>query len=197
MLRAEQIIYSFAKKYGWQNYVQHPSFDSVEIFSSQRELWTRVRELERLPSYEEPLTNALAAVILKRTLLAITLEEYARIRPQYATRKQAWPRLLAHEMAHELHLRLVHANPDAMGPKWFFEGFAIVASGQHLCGHAKAHNLAEAMSDSAHQGPGSYVYYEVAFRFFLKRMALQQLIRRAGSPDFEDWLRNQSQRHSR
>jgi hypothetical protein len=189
VLRAEQIVRGFAGRYGWLNYLRKPAFESVEIFGSQLDLWRRVQQMENLPAEQEMPTSALAAGVEKGILLAVTPEEYMKIRPEYASLPRAWRRLLAHEMAHQLHERLVK-EPDAMGPTWFFEGFALVAAGQNLCrGVPRIESFDEAMSCASRVGTGSYVFYELALRFFLRRIPIGKMIREAGSKNFEDWLR--------
>jgi hypothetical protein len=188
--RAQKIIEAFARRHGWLDYTREPFFHAMEVYQSQDDLWRRMQQLESLPRERKPPVAGLAAGLLQGMLLAVTPEEYRRIRPEYASKPEGWTRLLAHELAHGLHVRLVKGNENAMGPEWFFEGFAITASGQHLCGSARPGSLAEALSDAAHQGPGSYVFYERAFRFFLERVPLEKMIQKAGSPDFDDWLRS-------
>jgi hypothetical protein len=190
VLSALKIVQDFARRYGWQRHLRKPLFESVEIFSSQQELWKRVMQLENLPAGQKMPTRGLAAGVEKNILMTVTTEEYSRIRPEYASRRRAWQRLLAHEMAHVLHERIVHDEPDAMGPRWFFEGFAILAAGQNLCrGLAPIKSFEDAMSNASKEGTGAYICYELALRFFLRRIPLKVMIRKAGSKDFEDWLR--------
>jgi hypothetical protein len=153
-----------------------------------------MRDLENIGSEHGLPTDGLAAGLVSRVLLTVTPEEYARARPKYASRNDAWPRLLAHELAHGLHARLVHGNEGAMGPKWFFEGFAIVASGQRLCSGVRPSALDEALLSAHAQGSGSYGVYDCVLRFLLKRLPLEEMVRNAGNANFEDWLRREYSR---
>ncbi len=56
-------------------------------------------------------------------------KEYAEIYPE-GIEDKSFEKLLTHEMAHRLHIRILDGNEEAMGPIWFFEGFAIYIADQ-------------------------------------------------------------------
>lgn len=116
-------------------------------------------------------------------------EEYSRLRPEYATEPDAWTRLVAHEIVHRLHVAILDGNEEAMGPPWFYEGFAVVGAGQPLGEDIVLTSAAEALSTVKNtQSRGSYRYYAAAVRYFAGRVPLRDLVQHAGRADFESWL---------
>jgi len=189
---AKSIVVDFAARHGWEKQAQVSMFDTVEIFSSQQDLWQRVKELNKLPA-ETPLPTAgLVAGLESRVLLAVHPEEYARISPAYATaQKDAWTRLLAHEIAHRLHVVILNGNEDAMGPAWFFEGFAVLAAGQAIGSDIVLKSSDDALAQVADaKSKGAYSRYAAAVRFFLTKTSLSELVAKAGQKDFEAWLKS-------
>jgi hypothetical protein len=186
--QAVEIVDEFASDHDWEAFAQEPFFDSVEIFATQDALWERIRVLSALPPDAKPPTDGLAAVLEERVLLAITPAEYGRIRPEYAHDGLAWTRLLAHELAHRLHER-VAGGSDAMGPPWFLEGFAVVASGQRL-GVELPNTASAARLLTRATKRGAYAAYERAVRFLMTKSTLPELVRRAARGELDTWLAN-------
>ena len=126
--------------------------------------------------------------------MAVTPEENSRLNPEYVRQEDAWMRLLAHEIAHRLHIAVLEGDEEAMGPTWFFEGFAVFASGQQL-GDPVTYKTADEALTGVHSGePLAYRRFGAALKYFADRIALSDLIRQAGKGDFEDWLREQSRK---
>lgn len=185
------VVERFAAEHGWQSQAHAPFFDSVEIFATQESLWRRVLELDRLPQDTKMPTDGLAAGIEARVLVVVIPEEYTRLRPEYAQEQDSWMRLLAHEMVHRLHVAILRGNEDAMGPTWFFEGFAVVGAGQRIDSdvHYESTNQALAAVSDLHTR-GSYKRYAAAVRYFMNKTTLAEMVSRAGQDGFEDWLRS-------
>jgi hypothetical protein len=192
VLRAHEILTDFARQHGWSREAGVRTFDSVEIFTEQRSLWRRVLEVNQLPA-ETPLqVSGLAAALEGRILMAITPEEYARVQPTYAALPDSWSRLLAHEMVHRLHVELLGGNESAMGPQWFFEGFAVLGAGQNL-DEGLVFRSAEEALEAAHDSKSRQAYrrFVATVRYFSTRVPLAELVRRASDADFESWLKIQ------
>jgi hypothetical protein len=102
--------------------------------------------------------------------------------------EKSFEKLITHEMAHRLHIRILNGDEHAMGPIWFFEGFAIYAAGQFEKSQAKL-NSTEIWEIIKEQERGSYKNYSFVFRYFLTRVSINDLVERAGKKDFLDWLR--------
>jgi hypothetical protein len=133
-------------------------------------------------------TDGLAAALVNGHLIVVTPEEYMKVRPEYASRPDAWARLLAHEMIHIVHERAVGSDCDAMGPKWFFEGLAVLGSDQDLGQRSRFTSAAEALTTVKDDSRGSYARYNEAVGYFAERIPLKELVSRARNDDFEAWL---------
>lgn len=185
VVEAFAILQRFANEHEWHEHMIEPFFTNIAIFAQQEDLKKKVLGGREGAARHETGIEGLSAALVEKCLMAVTPEEYERIRPEYAGIDRAWPRLLAHEMAHQLHIRLV-GSEEKMGPKWFYEGFALYAAGQRF-GHLVT-GRAGAMEAIRTESRGSYAKYASAFEFFLLHVDLDQMLWRASSSDFEDWL---------
>ncbi len=185
VVNAYEDIVAFATAHGWADLVDR-WFDRVEVFDDQLALWSRLRIEAGLPDDAPLPTPALAGALEGRVLRVVTPELYARVQPRYGAAPDAFRRLLGHELAHRLHIAVLDGDEAAMGPRWFFEGFAIVASGDLAdLATADAHDVTEHMRAA---GDGAYARYVAALRFWLTHLPLRDLVARAGEPEFERWL---------
>ena len=184
-MAAHETIAAFAADHGWASDVR-PFFQRVEVFADQGALWARLRPVFGLPD-EAPLpTPGLAGALEQGVLHAVTPEVYARVQPRYGASPGAYVRLLAHEMAHRLHIAVLDGDEERMGPAWFYEGFAVVASGDLV-------GLEVATADDLWrhvraEGAGAYAHYAAALRFLAARTPLPELVARAGDAGFERWV---------
>jgi hypothetical protein len=187
-LGAIAIVTSFATANGWARHTEEPFFDRIEICPSKAQLWERMLEINECPSMPAP-TDAVTAALEKRILLAIFIEEARRARPEYFKTELDWTQTLAHEMIHQLHVRILAGNEDAMGPEWFYEGFAVLGSGQPLDRDIVVRDIDHALELTKASGRGAYARFVAALRFFVNRLPLQRLVDKASDPNFESWLR--------
>lgn len=187
VVRAETVMRGFAARNGWRREGAVRAFDSVEIFDDQRALFRRILELDHMPLDTPMPVSGLAAAIEGRVLVALSPEAYARVAASYAAVPEAWPRLLAHEMVHRLHVEVLQGDEEAMGPQWFYEGFACYGAGQRIDEGIAYASAAEALS--AVRGKAPYSKYLAAVRYFARRTSVPRLVARAGRSDFEAWLR--------
>ncbi len=75
-----------------------------------------------------------------------------------------------------------------MGPRWFFEGFAIVVAGQRLPFSGNFESASEAVdAATAASGRGSYATYGAVVRYLMTKVPLNELVQRAREPGFERW----------
>jgi len=110
-----------------------------------------------------------------------------------------YEKLMLHELlhsAHELVAKALFGSADGMGPPWLFEGLAIVASGQLPIQQSELDQttvndfnefLRAAQKDELK--PPVYLQYSRFYRFLLRFVSNQWLVRNAGKPDFPDLLR--------
>lgn len=185
---AVDIVRDFAARHGWQSYAAEPFFRAVEIYRTQGELWRRILEINNAENTPMP-TDALTAALENGVLMAVVREEAERARPEYFRTQDDWMRALAHEMIHRLHVRILKGDEEAMGPQWFYEGFAVLGSGQPLWRDQQVDTMEQALALTQYSGRGAYARYASALRFFAARIPLQQIVAKAGAADFEDWLR--------
>jgi hypothetical protein len=183
VVKAHRIIETFASEHGWSDRMRVFFERGVEIHATQLGLWQRILELHGQPRDRPLPVKGLAAALEKGVLLAVTPEEYRRVQPAYASKPGAYTRLLAHEIAHRLHVALV--GDERMGPTWFFEGFAVVAAGDLLSEPVSEEVAWEGMRA---RGPGSYKKYAATLRYLMTRIPLPEMISKAGDKDFEAWL---------
>ena len=88
-------------------------------------------------------------------------------------------------MAHRLHIRILEGDEDAMGPIWFYEGFAIYAAGQFETFSLDSTEIWKIVRSTERE---SYRKYGAVFRYFLKMVSIRELIEHAGKDDFQEWL---------
>jgi hypothetical protein len=184
VLAGHAITARFAAAHGWSARMSG-LFRAVEIFAAQEALWHRVLALNGIAPRPLP-TKGLAGGVEKGILVLVTPEEYRRVQPDYAAVDGAYRRLIAHEIAHRLHVSILRGDDDAMGPVWFYEGFAVVASGDL---RTTPVSVTQAWEATQAKGPGSYRSYAAALRCFMGQVRIEELVARAGRPDFETWLR--------
>ncbi len=178
-------IKNFAKKNGWQDLTIESFFDSAMIFDSKKEFNIALLKLaEADTSIELPQTYC--AALEKRTLVAVSPEFYAQVYPE-GIEKDSYEQLLTHEIADRLHIRILNGNEEAMGPVWFYEGFALFSADQFKKSEVilDKNEMIELMKDPDR---GSYEKYNYIFRYFAERIAKAELIEKAKDNSFNDWL---------
>jgi len=186
VVAAHGTIAAFAAAHGWADRVR-PFFRHVEVYADQGELWARLRTVFGLPDDAPLPTPSLAGALEQGVLTVVTPELYARVQPRYGAAPGAFARLLAHEMAHRLHIAVLDGDEERMGPPWFYEGFAVVASGD-LVGLEVA-TADDLWRHARTEGGGAYAHFAAALRFLAERVPLAELVARAADVGFEGWLR--------
>jgi hypothetical protein len=182
--RAEEIVRAFAAEHGWEEHARRRFFDEVEIVAGREALWARVLELYEAPDDTPLPEHPPVAALEARVLLAVTEEEYARAHPEYAAEDESFAKLLAHEILHRLHIAIV-GDEEKMGPRWFYEGFAVVASGQRFDAGLTYETAADALAGTRETDALAYRRYAAALRFFLRCASIEELVERAWREDFE------------
>jgi hypothetical protein len=89
-------------------------------------------------------------------------------------------------MAHQLHVSILSFNEEAMGPRWFYEGFAIIASSDLI---SEPIGCEDAFLAIKATGPNAYKKYAAALRCFMTKVPLEIMVQKASEKNFEDWLR--------
>jgi len=186
ILSAQQALYDFACRHNWQAHMQTQFAREVRVFTDKTRFNQALVGLCGLEA-DYPVPSTYSGALEQNVLICLSPTLYRRLYPQ-GDERDAWQKLLTHEMAHRLHIRLLHGDEDAMGPVWFYEGYALHAAGQM---RHQAPKLTEeeiwAVVDSKERG--DYRQYVTVFHFFLERLPLAQLVDNAGRADFSRWLR--------
>jgi len=187
VIKAQNRIREFAKKNNWESLVQESFIDKVMIFDSKANFDKTLLEITNSdPNIKLPLTYC--AALENRILLVVSPQIYAEVYPE-GIEKDSYEKLLAHEIAHRLHVRILDGNEEAMGPVWFFEGFALYAADQFKNSNLslKAKEISEIIESPER---GSYVKYAWIYRYFVNKAPLKELLKKAGEQDFTQWLHN-------
>ena len=182
---AQKRIYEFAEGNGWSHLALESFADSFVVFDNKGAFDEAILESAGL-DISTKLPKTYSAALEDRILMAVTPEIFIENFPE-GKEDNYYAKLLAHEMAHRLHIRILNGNEEAMGPVWFFEGFAIYASDQlKVAGFELSdRDIWETVENTER---GDYRKYGYIFRHFINKAPLDTLIRRAGGNDFTSWL---------
>ncbi|TFB22842.1 hypothetical protein E3U55_06285 [Filobacillus milosensis] len=184
---AQERISIFAKNHHWDEHVTTPLVKKVHVFDSKEQFDDKVKEaLDVDPEVELPLT--VSGIVINGTLTVVTPEIYAA-NYKAGQEERAYEKLLAHEMAHELHIRILHGEEDLMGPRWFFEGFALYAANQfsETTLNLTDENIQEIVTSDKSV---TYAYYRLLMDELLRHINLNEAVEHAKKADFEDKVKN-------
>jgi len=186
LLAAQRRLAEFALRHDYQSHVQEPFARLFHVYADKVSFDHDLLELCDLdPTLELPQTYC--AALEQGVLMSVSPELYRALYPQ-GDEDSAFEKLLTHEMAHRLHIRILGGNEEAMGPVWFYEGFALYAAGQFekTAPHLTAAEIWDVVGTEER---GDYRRYATLFRHFLDKAPLQRLIDMAGEVQFIEWLR--------
>lgn len=178
-------IQEFARSHNWARHATESFMDSVVIFDAKEDFDRALLHITGSDP-ETVLPATYCAALENRMLLAVSPELYAQVYPE-GIEDDSYEKLLTHEIAHRLHIRILSGDENAMGPVWFFEGFALYAADQLK---TPDHELSvdEIWRVVGETERSSYGGYASAFRYFASKAPLQELVKRASDTDFTDWL---------
>jgi hypothetical protein len=115
-----------------------------------------------------------------------------RLYPDWNWTTNTYRQLVAHELCHRAHEIVVTArfgSADAMGPAWFFEGFAVTCAGQFHSEQGPMSLVEIQQQVGSHQEPtSSYPLYGRLVRSLAARYGIKLLIESAAQPGFPDML---------
>ena len=80
--------------------------------------------------FKGSVPSTVVGAIVGDALFVVSEPLYFQTFPGHVERD--YEKLLTHELAHRYHQDLVDGDADAMGPIWFFEGFATLAADQYV-----------------------------------------------------------------
>lgn len=178
-------IRNFSGKYGWEDLTKEDFMDSVIIFDDKNDFNITLLKLAGADTSMN-LPDTYCAALEKRTLLSVSPELYSKVFPE-GIEEKSFEKLLTHEIAHRLHVRILKGDEEAMGPIWFYEGFAMYVANQ-FSGSDIILSKEEMIKIMKDPDRGSYVKYNYIFRYFVKRISLKGLIVKAKDEDFNNEL---------
>ncbi len=186
LLAAQRRLREFAARNGWAGHVQAPFAGQARFYANKATFDHDLLELCGLETTIE-LPKTYCAALEQGVLMSVSPELYRAVYPE-GDEDGAFEKLLTHEMAHRLHIRVLGGNEEAMGPVWFYEGFALYAAGQ-LERAAPTLTPNEIWDVVNAEERGDYRRYVTVLRYFLNIAPLQQLVEMAGEVEFVAWLR--------
>lgn len=182
---AQKNIQLFSKKYAWEQLAEEDFMDSVMIFDNKNRYNIELLKLAGADTSIQ-LPDTYCAALERRTLVSISPEYYAKVYSE-GIEEKSFEKLLTHEIAHSLHIRILNGDEDAMGPVWFYEGFAMYVANQFSQSEIEisSEEMQNIMNDPER---GSYMNYNYIFRHFAKELPLQELILKAKNESFNEEL---------
>ncbi|MBX9568890.1 MAG: hypothetical protein K2X77_08340 [Candidatus Obscuribacterales bacterium] len=191
VIDAQKKLRAFAKSNAWEQLTDKPLIKRVEVYDTKDGWDNRLRQFYPKEA-PKVIPKTFSAAIEKDIFFAVSPDVYLKNYPDGKDEPRAFEKLITHELAHRLHVRICKGDESKMGPIWFWEGFAVYAADQL---NYNRPNLSEReiwnIVDAKERG--SYRKYNVVFRHFLKKTdSLSDYVSRAGKPDFMQWLKKES-----
>lgn len=183
LINAQRRLRDFSCRNGWALFLNESFAERFEVYNNQNEF---IQALLRITGADAStdLPETISSVLEEGVLMSVSPEVYSRIYPEGIENK-SFEKLITHEMAHRLHIRILGGNEDAMGPIWFFEGFAILAAGQFEDASMQPVRILQILAEKKR---GSYKEYASLVRNFLKQVSVKEMVKHAADKDFIDWL---------
>lgn len=190
---AEQDVIACFKGYGLQP--PHGRLvDSVTVFPSPAEARRRLAREHRLPL--ELIPPTFSGTVVGRALYLVGRDAYERLwrgfYPDQAWSERTYRQLIAHELTHKAHEDWALARfgtVEAMGPAWFYEGFAVACAGQFARGEAPMTPQAlRAEVGDGRTPEGSYPTFGRVVRALAAHYGMKAVVEAAARPDFPDSL---------
>jgi hypothetical protein len=185
LINAQKRLRDFAVCHNWEEHTNENFIDRAEIFDNQQDFINALLNLLEIDE-ETELPKTISASLENRVFMSISPELYATIYPE-GIEEHSFEKLITHEIAHRLHVRILNGDEEKMGPIWFFEGFALYAAGQFIHDKVDMSAIWDVVNSTTR---GSYKEYAGVFRYFAEKIPLPELIEQAGKENFGEWLAN-------
>jgi hypothetical protein len=190
ILAAQRRLRIFSQRHHWQHHTQEPFAKRFRVHSDKAAFDHDLLEICGLdPTLELPPTYC--AALEQGVLMSVSPELYRNLYPE-GDEENAFEKLLTHEMAHRLHIRILNGDENAMGAVWFYEGFALYAAGQFEK-NAPPLKMTEIWDIVNDPERGSYKKYASVFQYFVHKASIHQLVENAAKDEFLEWLKQVSQ----
>lgn len=187
ILAAQRRLNNFSRQHNWQQHTQEPFAKLFQVYADKKSFDHSLLEICGLDTGIE-LPPTYCAALEQGVLISVSPDLYRTLYPE-GDEEAAFEKLLTHEMAHRLHIRILNGDEDAMGAVWFYEGFALYAASQFE-GNAPALTDAEIWEIVNDPERGSYRRYAAVFQHFARKASLPKLVEMAAKPEFAAWLKD-------
>lgn len=186
LLNAQKKIDSFALQHQWQSHVNKGLINKVRIFSTKTAFDEALISAFQLED-NRIIPATAAAIIANDELLMVSPDVYSNIYPP-GIEENSYEKLIIHELAHALHIRILDGDEEKMGPRWFYEGFAIHVANQFQA--AKRHLTTKEICIIINLDKDTtYHDYKDVFDFLLKKVSIQELLEHSLKPNFIKWIK--------
>lgn len=185
LINAQKRLRSFAEKNDWGELTNESFANIAEVYDKKIQFDQRIIYLFDAP-LDMKLPETYSAVLEKKVLVSVSPDLYKKNYPD-GIEKDSFEKLLTHEMAHRLHIRILSGDEEKMGPVWFYEGFAIYAANQFEEKDLKI-NREEVWKILKTEERGDYKKYAAVMKYFLKKVNLKEMVKMAGNEKFIEWL---------
>ena len=179
---AELLVASFAFSHDFGTAYSRGIAREVQVFATKEAFDHFLQVTGEWPA-QTPVPANVVAVFNNGRLLAAAEVDARRTNPAIDSH-DAYVRILAHELVHGLHVAVLRGDKAAMGPRWFFEGFAVAAAGQFDEQHI---SQADYRAVIAGLPKADYRLFGAAVRKLAQTHSYAELIERARKPDFDTW----------
>lgn len=184
-INAQIRLKKFADENGWASLLDKSLVKKVEIYDTKAGWDKRLRQF--YPDAPKVIPKTFSAAIEKDIFFSVSPDVYLVNFPEGGKESNAFEKLITHELAHRLHVRICKGDENKMGPMWFWEGYAVYAADQLNYNSPKlSHD--EIWKIARAKDRGSYLKYNVVFRYFLDGMTLSDYVKKAGEPNFMSYL---------
>ncbi len=129
---------------------------------------------------------SISGTIINRVLYIVSPRLYTDIYPIEGQTVLGYEKLITHELAHQLHIDILNGDEDKMGPRWFYEGFAIHVAHQFV--DKKALDKKQIIKIIENELNVTYDQYASLFEEVLKIYELKEIIKIADKESFKNEL---------
>src|SRR5579884_1684800 len=116
---AQRRLLSFAKPYGWDSLMHESFVKQIEIYDSKAAFDRRLCELDS-QAHNKAIPKTFVAGVENGILLIVSPEVLNDNVPEAHNLPDAYEKLMVHELAHRLHIRICNGDEARMGPIWFY-----------------------------------------------------------------------------
>ena len=189
-IAAQKRLRNFAQEHDWHHLTREPFAKLFQVHAEKTSFDHDLLTICGLDPHIE-LPPAFCAALEQEILMSVSPDLYRSLYPE-GDEENAFEKLLTHEMAHRLHIRILSGDENAMGAVWFYEGFALYAAGQFE-NNAPQLNMTEIWDIVNDPERSSYKKYASVFQYFLNKAPIHQLVENAKKDEFVHWLKEISQ----